>query len=124
MHLEIIHVDTESLYPLFLFPYKIILSRETNKVYFLSLSSHLLYYNTILQILFLSIPQLFFQSINNLFLEEDIHDIHARGIFNMSNLTGLLYVIVHFGITILSSNDKFIEWNEKNNKKGSNFIEL
>jgi hypothetical protein len=100
------------------------LSRETNKVYFLSLSSHLLYYNTMLQILFLTIPHIFFQSINNLFLEEDIHDIHARGIFNMSNITGVLYVMVHFGITIISSNTKFIEWNEKNNKKGSNFIEL
>ncbi len=69
---------------------------STNGLYFGYFKSHIAYYSTLIQIIFMTIPQIFLQIWNNLSIEEDIHDPHARGIINISTFTGVLYILLHF----------------------------
>lgn len=93
-----------------------------NKIYFTTVKSHIMFTSTIIQIASLTIPQIFLQSINNLLLNEDIHDVHARGLINLSNLSGVIYLSLQGTIAIIASSETFARWNNKSSQKPTSAI--
>lgn len=85
-------------------------------LHFAYFKSHITYYSTILQIVLLTIPQIFLQIWNNLNIEEDIHDPHARGILNISTLTGVGFILLNFIFVLVALGNE----TNKNDKKYTN----
>lgn len=110
------------IFPLFLFltltkfigffHLKTILEKR-NQIHFLCITSHTLFISYITQIVFLTIPTLFLQIINNLLLNEDVHNKHARGVINLSSICGLLLITIQGILFFVAESDRFNFWNNK-----------